>query len=322
MKQRILSGLLVLEAIACVVLSVANVSLTGIFSTAVAFPFEQIGIGLRVLSLSGGFGNMMAIVLYIIVSLLPMGAFLVLRKRRKLHIEDGLLVLLCAALFGVLYLMVNPGFITEVLGVAARPPIGNAILGSMMYALLVGYLILRALRLFFTANVQKLERYMAIMLIFLNALFVFLAFGICLRDLLASISSLRASNNGNEHLLGASYVFLILEYMVNALPYVLDIFVVFAAYNLLNEIRKDRYSAETVAAAERMSRRCAIALIITTLAMLSFNLLQLLFSKMLMVVNSSVQIPVMSILFVLISLLLTRFIFENKQLKDENDQFI
>lgn len=322
MKRNIFRGLLAIEAIACVLLCFTKVSFSGVFPAAIAFPFEQISMGLRALSLSGGFGNAIAIALYVLISLLPIGVLFIIRIRRKLNTEDGILVPLCAVLFGVLYLMVNPGFITEILGAAAKPPIGKAVLGCMIYSLLVGYLVLRVLRLFFTGDIRKLERYMIILLGFLNVLFVFLVFGACVSDLLASISSLQAGNNGNEHLLGTSYVFLALQYIINALPYVLDIFVVFAALHLLDEIRKDRYSDETVAAAEHMSRLCAIVLIVTTLSNVIFNLLQLLFAKSLMVVNSTVQIPVISILFVLAALLLTRFIIENKQLKDENDQFI
>jgi hypothetical protein len=322
MKYKTLHGLLAIEAAICILLCFLKVSLADVFSSAIAFPFEQIGIGLRALSLSGGFGNVIAIMIYVFISLFPIGILIVLRQRRRLFLEDWLLVLLCAVLFGVLYLMINPGFISQMFVLTGAMPIGKAMLGSMVYSLLFGYLILRVLRLFTSGNLQKLECYMTVMLGVLNVLFVFLAFGACFSDMLDSISSLRAGNSGNEHLLGGSLVFLVLQYAVNALPYVLDVFVVFAALRLLGEMRKDRYSAEATLAAEHMSRLCALALTITTLSNIIFNLLQFLFARWIMVINSSVQIPILSLLFVLAALLLTRFIMENKQLKDENDQFI
>jgi hypothetical protein len=322
MKRKVLPVLLAVEAVVCISLCFLKISLANVFSAAIAFPFEQIGMGLRTLSLSGGFGNTIALVIYFIVGLLPAGTLLVLHIMRKQNMEDWLLMLLTAILFGVLFLMINPGFITEILGIAARPPIGKALLGGIVYSLLVGYFILRVLRLFTSGNTQKLERYMLIMLGVLNVLFVFIAFGVSFSNMLASIYSLQAGNSGNEHLLGTSYAFIVLQYVVNALPYILDVVVVFAALRLLGEIRKERYSTESVAAAERMSRLCAIALAVTTLTNIVFNLLQLLFAKSLMAVNNSVQIPVLSIFFVLAALLLTRFIIENKKLKDENDQFI
>jgi hypothetical protein len=322
MKHSIFKGLLAGFAVVCVLLCFLKVSFADVFTTAIAFPFEQIGMGLRALSLSGGFGNAVAIAIYFLVCLLPAGVLIMVRKRRELHRDDWLPALLSAVLFGVLYLMVNPGLITEILGMAASPPVGKAILGGMAYSLIAGYLILRVLRLFAAGSIQTLERYMAIMLGALNVLFVFMAFGACFSDMLTSISSVQAGNSGNEHLLGGTYVFLVLQYLVNALPYILDIIVVFAALALLGEMRKERYSAGSVRAAERMSGLCVKALIITTFTSIIFNLLQLLFASYLMVINASVRFPVMSILFVLAALLLTRFVSENKRLKDENDSFI
>ena len=64
MKERHLFTLLSVEAAACVLFCILQRSLSGLFSTLIAFPFEQIGAGLRVLSLSGAVGNVVAIILY------------------------------------------------------------------------------------------------------------------------------------------------------------------------------------------------------------------------------------------------------------------
>ena len=322
MKRNVFVGILVVEALLCVVLRILQASFSGAFSAVMAFPFEQIGLGLRLLSLSGGIGNAAAIAVYFLVSLLPVAALLVVRKKRELRVEDGLLGLLSAVLFAVLYLMINPGVIGAMTSGATGQTLGKAILGGMVYSVLCGYFVLRVLRLFSVGGTDKLVRYMSAMLSLLNVLFVYLAFGASFDGLLNSIAALQAGNAGNEHLLGASYVFLVVQFLVDALPFVLNVFVVFAALRLLYEMRTDRYSAETVSATERMSRLCSVALAVTVLSNIGFNLLQLLFVKSLMVVNGSVQIPVLSITFVLAALLLTRFVAENKQLKDDNDMFV
>lgn len=322
MKRNVFIGILMVEALLCVVLRILQASFTGVFSAVMAFPFEQIGLGLRLLSLSGGLGNAVAIAIYFAASLFPVSALPVLRKKRKLHTEDGLLGLLSVVLFAVLYLMINPGIINSLTRGVAGQPVGKAVLGVTVYSVLCGYLVLRVLRLFSVGGTDKLLRYMSVMLHLLNMLFVYIIFSTCIGNLLNSIASLKAGNTGNEHLLGASYFSLVLQFTVDALPYVLDVFVVFAALRLLHEMRTDRYSAEAVAATERMSRLCSAALAATVLSNIGFNLLQLLFVKSLMVVNGSVQIPVFSITFVLAALLLTRFVAENKQLKDDNDMFV
>jgi len=321
MKQKILVGLLSVEALACVLFCILQTSFAGAFSAVMAFPFEQIGMGLRSLSLSSGIGNAAAIVVYFATSLLPI-AVLILRKKHKLCAEDGLLGLLSVVLFAVMYIMINPGIInTWTSGVAAQS-VGKAILGGMVYSILCGYFVLRVLRLFSNGATEKLVRYMSVMLRLLTVLFVYLIFGACFNGLLNSIAALQAGNVGNEHLLGASYIFLVLQFVVDALPYAFNVLVIFAALRLLDEMRLDRYSADTVAAAGQISRLCATALVAMVLANVGFNLLQFLFAKSLVVINSSVQIPIFSITFVLAALLLTRLVTENKQLKDDNDMFI
>lgn len=322
MKRNFFAGILAAEAAACVVLCIIQASFEGVFSAAIAFPFEQIGSYLRALSLSGTSGNVVAVAIYFAVSLSPAAVLLILRKRRGLRAEDGLLGLLSAVLFAVLYFMVNPGLVGALAGGETGQSVGKAVLGGVVYSVLCGYFVLRVLRLFSLGGTDKLAFYMTVMLNLLNVLFVYLAFGACFDGLLNSIAALRAGNTGNEHLLNASYVFLVLRFVADALPYILDVFVVFAALRLLDEMRADRYSAETVAAAERVSKLCGTAVAVAILSNIGLNVLQLLFLKSLMVVNSSVQIPVFSITFVLAALLLTRLVTENKQLKDDNDMFV
>jgi hypothetical protein len=322
MKRKIYCGLLVAEAIACAALAVIQESFADAFSTLAAFPFEQIGLGLRALSLSGGPGNAIAIAIYVLLGLSPLAAILLLRKRRTLFPEDGLLALLSVALFVNLYLMINPGFGGMVTSGPAGQAIGKAILGGVIYSIVCGYVILRALRLFFRSDAKRLIRYMKIMLAILGVIFVYIAFGYCVSDMLDSVVNLRAGNVGNENLLGPSYAFLALRFVINALPFILDMPVVFAALRLIAALQAGRYSRATVEATERMSRLCITVLVVTVLTNIAFNVLQLLFVKTILTVNVAVIIPVISVAFVLAALLLTRFAAENKALKDDNDMFI
>ena len=326
--RKVLFWVLAAETAVCIVMYATQISFAGVFPTVMAFPFEQIGIGLRALSLSGDPGNVAAIVIYAALCLSPVAIMLSLRKRRKLCAEDLLLALLCVVLFAVLYFMVNPGLIGTSMGGAAKAigpagqAIGKAVLGGMVYSILCGYFVLRLLRLFFYSTNRKLADYMTVFLCLLNILFVYLAFGASFGTLLDSVRALQAGNIGNENLLGAGYAFLGLQFIINALPYLLDVAIAFAAIRLLEELRADRYSSESVAAVRRVSRLCAVALTVTVLSNIAFNLIQFLFAKSLMNINVSVDFPVLSIAFVLTALLLTRFVTDNKRLKDDNDMFI
>ncbi len=321
MKRKTLWFFLAAEAALCILLQLLKTSFASFYTAAVAFPFEQIGLGLRALSLSGWLGNAAAFALYAAICLAPLAYVIMRVKQKGLQKEDWLLAILSAALFGALYLMVNPSLIAWLFGNSVGT-MGKAVLGGTVYSVLAAYIILRLLRLFSVGNTGQLFRYVAVMLALLSMLFVYLAFGVSFGKLQQSIASLLAGNAGNEHLLGATYGFLALQFIVDALPYVLDVLIIFAALQLLDELRADRYSATSVAAASRLSRLCATALAATALATVALNLLQLLFTRTLLVINSSVQIPLTSLAFVLAVLLLARFVSENKQLKDDNDMFI
>ena len=134
--------------------------------------------------------------------------------------------------------------------------------------------------------------------------------------------ALYAGNTQVTNARGLSVLFLILGWLVDILPYLLDIVIIFAALDLLRALAEDRYADATIAAASRLTRLCGVALVITILVNIGFNLLNLLFLQQLLVIDHVVQIPFLSILFTLTALLLAQFIRENKHLKDDNDLFI
>lgn len=322
MKHKKLCVFLACEAVLCILLHSAREILPRAFTAVMAFPFEQIGLGLRALSLSGDTGNIISIVLYTTLCLIPVGILYSLKRVRRLYPEDALLAVLSIVLFAVVYMMINPGLLGPYFGDATGQSVTKAVLGGMVYSVLIGYAVLRILRLFFHADTGRLQKYLEILLCALNALFVYLAFGAYFSSLMDSFDALRSGNTGNEQSLGMSYLFLVLQYVVNALPYILNVLVVFAALELLDELSADRYSEAAVNASEKLSRLCGMALAVIVISNIGFNLLQLVFIKMLAVMNGSVQIPLISVAFTLAVLLLAQYIKENKQLKDDNDMFI
>lgn len=322
MNRKLLLFIFAVEGIACLILATVGSSIGGVFPAVMAFPFEQIGLGLRTLSLSGATGNMAAIVLYVVICLVPFAILLIRKRKNILHMEDSLLGILSILLFVVMYQMINPGLISLGPGGSNNFSFAKAILGGTIYSVICAYVVLGVLRLFFSSDTEGLQKHMVILLVLVNALFIYLIFGVGINKLLGYFEALRESNAGNEHLLGASYVFLTLQFVVDNIPFILNIFVVFAGISLLYQLTSDRYSAATVSSSEKLSKICRIALMITVLTNTAFNVLQLIFSKMLFNINSSVEIPLFSIAFVLAALLLSRFVAENKALKDDNDSII
>ena len=96
-----------------------------------AFPFAQIGAGLRALSLMGGVRNVLAIMLYAAVSLLPVGLLAAVCRKRKPVGEDGLLLLMSVTLFGTLWAAVNPAWLAQ--RWFAGKTLGLPMLGGILY---------------------------------------------------------------------------------------------------------------------------------------------------------------------------------------------
>lgn len=313
-KERITILLLAAQAVACIIFALSPIAPGGVLIFIMAFPFAQVGQGLRALSLLGSVGNAIAMVLYTLFCAAPIFIIILIREKKP---EDMLLLALSIVLFIAMYHMVNPGRIPSIAG-----PARQAVLGGIIHSMVLAYFILRILRLFTSTHLQGLNMYMRIMLHVLNVLFVFAIFGLGFGQMQAAFAALRAGNIGHEHLLGTTYVFIALRHITNALPHLLSIWVIFYAHRLLEALGKDQYSGETLYAAGKVTWVCRWALGMTVLSFAGFNLLQFIFISRLRVVDSNLHFPVTSVLFVLGTLLLTRYIGAGKQLKDENDQFI
>ena len=114
----------------------------------------------------------------------------------------------------------------------------------------------------------------------------------------------------------------VLKSLVAALPYVMDVMIIFLALNLLDELLADSHSEKVAAAAGKLSGVCCAALAVVTAFGVMINILQLVLFKYLSDINIQTDIPFLSLAFVLAALLFSRLIEENKQLAEENEMFI
>ena len=322
MKRKLFYILLACEAALCIIFCFVKLSWPTLFSSIMAFPFEQIAHVLRILSLSSPTGNVIAFLIYFIISLIPLMLLLIFSKKRKLKPEDILLIILTGILFGTLYYMINPGTLTTMMGNALSASILKAFLGVIIYSVIAGYILLRILRTFSNSDKHSLYKYLKILLIILNVIFVFVIFGTLFNNMISSFNSFTVSNTAPEQSLWLNYVFISLNYIISALPYIFNVFIVFKVMDLLAELNEDNYSDKSSALADNLSRWCIKALSITVVSNIIFNIIQLVMIKKLLVIESMVQIPIFSIVFVLATLLMAKYINENRKLKSDNDLFI
>lgn len=322
MKRKLLVPILAVEAALCLLFYFMRDNLPNVFTTVFAFPFEQIGLVLRYLSLSGTFGNIIALIMYVVISLSPVILYRTLHRKNKVFIEDSLLFVLCIILFAMIYFMVNPGTMSAVFPVYIPADIGKATLSLTFYVVLMGYGVLKILRQFYDTGLLKITKYLRILLSFLSGYYVLYVFGVIFGSFMKARDTLYAGNMGLDYGISTSESFLFMQYAVMALPYLLNIVVVLAIIELLEEIGKDRYSDAAALKAESLTKLCRKTLTVIVLTSMGFHLLQFMFMKNLQVANTALEIPFMSLIFILSVLMLTQFVRENKTLKQDNDMFI
>lgn len=317
MKRKPYLAILAVLAVGSAVLALTADS-GQILLTALCFPFDQIGAGLRALSLSGTVGNAAAWVLYLALALIPLLVWLYLRRKGRLEPADGLLMLLTPVLLVVLYKMINPygGLYAQS---APMLRIYKAQFGAVVYVILLGWLVLRLLSRFAEADEAGLYRWLSRFVMILGGLFVISAFGGCFGELMTAIDNVRTANTDGGSLT-LTYVFLGLRCMVDGLPLLMDIVAALLVLDLLEAMAADSHTQ--AARAESLAKWCGVTLMVTTGLGMGYHVAQMLFMDGLRNVSASVVFPVTSIAFLLICMAAARLVARNKALQDENDLFV
>ena len=289
-----------------------------------SFPLEQIGWGLRQLSLSGTIGNVCAIIIYLLVSFIPCGVFWILKKKGKYQKTDYMLLALSIMLLFVLYYMINPGLLP-----ASMLGSGKVLLGGTFYSLLVAYLVFRIVIQNKTEDLQALQKGLRTVLYIVLVLFAWSAIAECFIHLPLAIKNLQEGNSvaGDSFFYGgpdltSTYVFLVLQSVVSALPNGISVVVVYFCIKVLEELLLDLYSPKAILLVKKVTVLCRKSLLVIVAASVLLNIAQLLFADLLYQIHITVNIPIFAILFLLVIHVMARYIEENQKLKQDNDLFI
>lgn len=287
----------------------------------VTFPFAQIGKGLRALSLASSAGNMAAFAIYLFIAIIPI-LYLVYRVARQKKAPDAidlLLIVMSVMLFVMLYLMVNPGYINSNL-YGAMPGKGMA-LTMTFWSMVVGYVVLRCIKASVGTDEAKLARYLKLILIAVAVAIGLSAVLGIFREVIPAVQGVRAI----DEQLNSDYntsVFLWIKYFADKVPSLLNIIVIASAIKMVDQLRIDRYSMETISAAENLSRICRIAVTVMILTSIAVNLFQFLVWTRVYKTSYVVDLPLFSIALCIAILLLSKFFASDRELKEENDMII
>ncbi|MBR6477789.1 MAG: hypothetical protein IKS85_05015, partial [Lachnospiraceae bacterium] len=270
--------------------------------------------GLGLLAKAGSVGNGIAVALWIGVCAIPAVLAFGYGRGKDVRLERISLFVLSGVLLLSLYGMVNPHVFYPALASNSIEYQGlvKAIFGITIWATVILFLILRLIRFLRQGNKEQLLKYVRLALYALCILF--------------AAKAVTPFTDGISTLLSPEQVTLdkvigVLRIIAGSLPYVLGIAVMLRAMALLELAAKE--SQDGIAeAAQRVSQFSCTALGIMTMTSAAFNLIQIVAMRWLSNVLVSLEIPVISIAFVVMILLFTRLLIENKKLQDDNNLFI
>ena len=284
-----------------------------------SFPFEQIGWGLRQLSLSGSVGNVFAIIIYLLIGAVPVIGLLVLKKKRKNRKVDFMLPLLSILLYVMMYYMINPGLIISMVAGG-----GRMMWGATFYSVLMTYFLIRLLGANKRVDLESLQKSLRLVLVVVLLIFVANVVIEMFVNLPAVWTALAEKNTAVAlpSALTLSYIGLALRSIVTALPNALSAVAIFFAIKVLKELLKDAYSETAVAWVKKIGVFCKRSLIVVVVVVMLINVFQLIFAAQIHDIYILVSIPVFAILFLLVIHVMAKYMEENQRLKKDNDLFI
>ncbi len=323
MKRSTVYVLMATEAIISVILAafLPPEAQTGGYVFIAQFPFAQIGRLLRILSLSGAAGNILAFALYASLCAAPW-VWAVLRiLKKRFQAEDVLLWALGGFSFYMMFLMINPSYFPGAAALSAQGMV-QAVLGGVFYSMLIGYAGLRLLRKTNDTTTDKLLKLTRLLLGVMAAALVLHVAYLRLHDLLAQIRSVQAGNTDPAVSLGATYVFLTLRYILESLPDAMEVILFLMAMGLCEKLISDRYSEAVISAARDLAAYCGKMVVTVLIGTLVYNLLQLLFAGALVDVSFYTLLPLESLAFAFAMMLLARLLSDGRKLREDNELII
>ena len=314
MKRKTLILILILEAALIAGLVYLSRQYPAWFSSVWSIPMEQIAGGLKVLSGTGAFGNGLALAILAGIALIPVIIALRYPRGRETLAERITLAVMAPVILIVLWYMIHPGNMRpEAAGADAFLQVARAALSLIIWSVVILFVVLRLIRLFRAGKREQLLRYFRILLA-VSCITFTAELAVTLMNAVLTPAA-DGSRSAQDIIAG------IFRLAAGVVPLVFDIVILIRVMDLIriSETEEQEGLAET---AKRVSGISCIALAVSTGLCALQHVVQLLLMPGLTDLNVTVDIPVVSIVFVAVILLFTRLLVENRQLREDNSLFI
>lgn len=279
-------------------------------------PLVAFGQWLRNLSLSSSAGNIGAWAIVISLSCLPALGFL-WKKRSKTEL---LLILSGAEIFAMLYYLVNPTRVSQVMKWIDGTTISK-VWALMAFECVVGTLICWALLRFLKILVKKPADILPVFLFWTAVGYAFLLGFSGVHDIGTAIAKL-SEGNTQENIVGASRTMIFVLHVLALIPNILGVWVIFLAGKLTLALEKEPFATETITLAERISGKTLLIAKASLLLTVLGNVLQLIWFPKLLQIHMEIHVPLLTLVLCAVLMLLCKYFRRAKEVSDDNTSII
>ena len=277
-------------------------------------PFELIGKGLRFLSLSSAIGNVIAIIIYAAISMIPAIYIIYQRKRGRTQKEDILLVAFTGLLFYSLYMFINPGLMYQKMPDIFSMDQSSLIVMKIIYAfiiysVLIMWLIMKAIRFLGDDSQKNWKSRLYFGMKGLIAALV--SYYTLLITYAKTFELLHKSENKLQNVSSIEWFKSVLQ----LLPIIMTILLFINIIHVVKAIEDHKEELASVA---------KVTAVVTVISDFILNFYQFLLGATLQNVNVTIapDVSMEPLIIAFGALIFHEYFKRTKQLKEENDQFI
>lgn len=288
-------------------------------------PFDCIANGLRWLSLYSPAGNLAAILLYTLLSLLPMVYLCAGWKKAGLNKTDILLPVISLYSFYLLYEFINPGLmlkrLPKLLAGTDGLPMVKMSFAIIFYVLVIAYFMFRMMQHLKSNNEKNrlchLCNQLQKILIIISVLYTFYL-GYFMTFMMFQDFNQSIEQNSSS----VNMFFVVLTYILNGLPIILSIATLVSGIGLLKAMALSHLQAEEIQAASHMGAISKYTVYVTVICNITLNVLQFIFSRQLNDTSYVIKISFIPLIIAFSAVILSGYFKEAKDLHEDNEMII
>jgi len=286
------------------------------------FPFELIGDWLRVLSLESNFLNVISILLFMLVGLIPIVLLAVLKLKKQAILIDWLFLIIIAVLdFLTLYFHINPALIMdrldplllENLGVGDLELVQSILMNGLMYIFISIVFIYLVLRLF----VKKAFKSLTIFSVLINTViisFIFIAFTTSVIELRLSLAQVGIN--------GYDITLFIMGFVIEVTIFILSLYLLNQLRILITGIMQKKSSQEGIVHLGRLYNSSIALMLVILSAQVLQNGYQIMFLSKIKDVSLQLDIPIFSLLTAVITFTISGYFTRMSEVEADNSLII